>query len=217
MKRTFVYLFTAIVLSSCSSKPNNALPELDDPITLAGSFPLKVGELDLNDSKNFIVLNDGILSKIQLVADDFVKEAMYPEDLKEQEKALIRTVQLRDKDFTLYVVLLKSYIGSGVTAKVLFYNNETKEFLKDDFELKLYALYQYHDGKLTSSNLKEQFKITAPEIELTDYNKDGINDYKFTRLWHNGTFNAIHTTIISVANKKVDTLFFTEKPIGNKL
>lgn len=215
MKRIFVYLFTAIVLVSCSSKPNNTLPEVDYPITLAGSFPLKIGEVDLNDSKNFIALNDGILNKIQTVADDFAKEAMYPEDLKEQEKALIRTVQLRDKDFTLYVVLLKSYVGSEVTAKVLFYNNETQEFLKDDFELKLYALYRYQDGKLTPSNLKELFKITAPEIELTDYNKDGINDYKFTRLWHNGTFNAIHTTIISVANKKVDTLFFKEQPFLN--
>ncbi|MFP9117497.1 hypothetical protein ACLI08_06905 [Flavobacterium sp. RNTU_13] len=217
MKRTFVYLFATIFLASCSSKPNNALPEVDYSITISGSFPLKVGELDLNDSRNFIALNDGVLNKIQTVADDFAKEAMYPEDLKEQEKALIRTVQLRDKDFTLYVILLKSYVGSEVTAKVLFYKNETKEFLKDDFELKLYALYQYRDGKLTPSNLKELFKITTPEIELTDYNKDGINDYKFTRLWHNGTFNAIHTTIISVTNQKTDTLFFKEEPIGNKL
>jgi hypothetical protein len=36
------------------------------------------------------------------------------------------------------------------------------------------------------------------------------------RLWHNGSFNALYTTVIKVKDKKIDTLFFKDEPIGNE-
>ena len=46
--------------------------------------------------------------------------------------------------------------------------------------------------------------------------EDVINDYKFVRLLHNGTFNEICTTILTVRNNKPDTLHFDKLPTGNE-
>ncbi len=99
---------------------------------------------------------------------------------------------------------------------MLFYDNQKKEFADEMFDFNLWALYDFENGKLTPTNLKTDFEITTPEIEIVDFNKDGINDFKFVRLMHNGTFNAIHTTILTVTNNKIDTLHFDENPIGNQ-
>jgi len=76
--------------------------------------------------------------------------------------------------------------------------------------------YDYENWNLKAGYLKKLFKIVTPEIEVVDFNKDGINDFKFVRLWHNGTFNAINTTILTVRKGKIDTLHFDEKFIGNE-
>ncbi|HEY1054701.1 MAG TPA: hypothetical protein VGE24_06180, partial [Emticicia sp.] len=99
-------------------------------------------------------------------------------------------------------------------SKVLFYDNETKEFIAGTFDFNLFALYNNYNGQLKVSNLKEQFKIETPEIQSVDFNDDGSKDFQFTRFVHNGTFNAIKTTIVSIRDMQIDTLMVTEKPIG---
>jgi hypothetical protein len=112
--------------------------------------------------------------------------------------------------------LLKHYPTGELNSRVLFYDNQKKEFANNVFDFNLWALYDFDNGKLKPSDLKNHSKINSPEIEVVDLNKDEINDYKFVRLWHNGTFNAIHTTILTVKNSKIDTLYFEEKPVGNE-
>ncbi len=125
--------------------------------------------------------------------------------------AYISAIRLYDSLQTIYIVLLKHYPTGAVNSKVLFYDNLKKEFSDNDFDFNLYALYDLDKGKLIPTNLKTELNITAPEIEITDYNKDGINDYKFTRLYHNGTTNAIETTVLKVSDGKVETLDFQQK------
>ena len=98
-----------------------------------------------------------------------------------------------------------------VNSKVLFYDNLKKEFASEAFDFNLFALCRFENGKFIPSNLKTAFKINAPEIELVDANHDGINDFKFTRLYHNGTANSIQKTILTVKNAQIDTLDFDEK------
>jgi len=184
---------------------NNAAD--DRPSAIAAidrAFPLRLSEIDLEDSSNTVHLNDDIVSKI----DETIKE--------HADNVYINTIRLRDSLQTIFLVLLKYYPTGEVNSRVLFYDNQKKAFADPAFDFKLYALYDFGNGNLIPTNLKTELKITAPEIELVDFDKDGINDYKFVRLWHNGTFNAIHTTVLTVRNMELDTLCFNEEPIGNE-
>ena len=43
---------------------------------------------------------------------------------------------------------------------------------------------------------------------------DSKNDFKSTRLYHNGTANAIETTVLKLTDTGIDTLNFTQRMIG---
>lgn len=76
-------------------------------------------------------------------------------------------------------------------------------------------MYDIENKSLQPSELKQSLKIILPEVELVDYNKDGINDFKFIRLIHNGTYNALQTTILTFHDNKLDTLYFAESAFAN--
>lgn len=176
-------------------------------------FPLYLDRIDLQDKKNCQHLNDGINSKIeQTIKDYYFNECLVDSTGKNHPKdTYINTIRLYDSLQTIFLVLLKHYPSGELNCKALFYDNATKDFADKALDFKIYALYHFENGKLEPTNLKTAFKITTPEIELVDFNHDGINDYKLTRLFHNGTFNAIQTTIISVKNAQWETLNFSEK------
>lgn len=181
-----------------------------------GELPLRLDEIDLNDKNKTNQLNDEINSKIEEVIKDYAKDFEFYDSTQTYKDTYINTIRLHDSLQTLHLVLLKHYPTGAVNSKVLFYDNQKKEYADNVFDFNLWGLYDFDYGKLTPTKLKTDFEITAPEIEVVDFNKDEINDFKFVRLWHNGTFNAIHTTILTIKDNKVDTLHFEEKPIGNE-
>ncbi len=179
-------------------------------------LPLRLDEINLEDKNNTIHLNDGIVSKIEELIKDYAKDFEFYDSSQTYRNTYINTIRLHDSLHTIFVVLLKHYPTGELNSRVLFYDNQKKEFANNVFDFNLWALYDFDNGKLKPSDLKNHSKINSPEIEVVDLNKDEINDYKFVRLWHNGTFNAIHTTILTVKNSKIDTLYFEEKPVGNE-
>jgi hypothetical protein len=179
-------------------------------------LPLRLDEINLEDKNNTIHLNDGIVSKIEELIKDYAKDFEFYDSSQTYRNTYINTIRLHDSLHTIFVVLLKHYPTGELNIRVLFYDNQKKEFANNVFDFNLWALYDFDNGKLKPSDLKNHSKINSPEIEVVDLNKDEINDYKFVRLWHNGTFNAIHTTILTVKNSKIDTLYFEEKPVGNE-
>lgn len=179
-------------------------------------FPLRLTEIEFENKNNTIQLNDEIISQIKKTIEEYANEDKIYDNTQIYNDIYVNTIRLYDSLQTVFFVLLKTYPFTNVHSKVLFYDNRKKIFADETFNFKLWALYNFENGMLVPSELKEYFKITSPEIELVDYDKDGTNDFKFVRLWHNGTFNAIHTTILSVKNNKLDTLYFDETPIGNE-
>ncbi len=176
-------------------------------------LPLRLDELNIEDKNNTIQLKDGINSKIEEVIKDYAKDIEFYDSIQTYKDTYIGTIRLHDSLQTIYLVLLKHNPANEVNSRVLFYDNQKKEFADNVFDFNLWVLYDFVNGKLTPTKLKTDFEITTPEIEVVDFNKDGINDFKFVRFWHNGTFNAIHTTILTVKNNKIDTLYFDYKPI----
>ena len=170
-----------------------------------GKLPLRLDKIDLNDKNKTIQLNDGINSKIEEVIKDYAKDFEFYDSTQTYKDTCINTIRLHDSLQTIHLVLLKHFPTGVVNSKVLFYDNQKKEYADNVFDFNLWVLYDFSNGKLTPTKLKTDFEITAPEIEVVDFNKDGISDFKFVRLWHNGTFNAIHTTILTIKDNKVDT------------
>lgn len=223
--RTLTSIYVLTFLLGCSDNQKKELVENiydihQNSITLEISaidieFPLRLKLLSLDDKNNRAQLSDAIVSKIEDVVKDYAKGFEFYDNSHTYKDTYINTIRLQDSVHTVFLVLLKHYPTDEINSRVLFYDNQKKEFADTEFEFKLYALYDYENGKLKTSYLKNLFKIATPEIELTDYNQDGIGDFKLVRLWHNGTFNAIHTTILTIKNGKIDTLLFDEKPIEN--
>lgn len=224
--RTLLVIFILASLYSCNNRKTkrsieqiNEVSKNKEPFLISAinaKFPLRLDEINLEDKNNTIYLNDGLVSKIEDVVKEYAKDFEFYDSTQTFKDTYINTIRLHDSLQTIFLVLLKHYPTGELNTKVLFYDNQKKEFSVTELDFNLWVLYNFDNGKLIPTKLKTDFKITSPEIEVVDINKDGINDFKFVRLWHNGTFNAIHTTILTVKNNKLDTLHFDEKPIGNE-
>jgi hypothetical protein len=215
-------IFLLIISLGCSDKskrkPTNqhklALPNFS---VFDCKFPLKISDLNLKDSSKIIYLNDGIESKLsQTIYSYYFNDCSgdSSETYFSVKDTYINTLRLHDSLTTVYLILFKVFPGGQVDGKLLFYDNIGKDFIDKSFDLRLFALYDLDNGELKPTNLKEQFKITYPEISLVDFDNDKVNDFKFTRLYHNGTANAIETTIIKIYKNKIDTLDFKQNWIG---
>jgi hypothetical protein len=224
--RTLTAIFLLTILFGCSDRQSKKLDVKNDDIhknsipliisAIDAKFPLRLDKISLDDKNTTVQLNDGIIAKIEEIVKEYSKDFEFYDSSQTNKDTYLNTIRLQDSVQTIFLVLLKHYPTGEINSRVLFYDNQKKEFAENVFDFNLWVLYNFENGKLTPTKLKTDFKITTPEIEIVDFNKDEINDYKLVRLWHNGTFNAIHTTILTVRNNKVETLHFDEKPIRNE-
>ena len=211
--RTLTAVFLLITFFSCSDRQGNDISKDTNLLITAidVKFPLRLDEINLEDNDNAVNLDNGIIFKIEETIKEYAKDIEFYDSLQTYRDTYINTIQLHDSLQTIYLILLKHYPTGKINSKVLFYNNQKEEFVDKKFDFNLHALYDYDNGTLTPTNLKTDFEIISPEIELMDFNKDGVSDYKFVRLWHNGTSNTLQTTILTIKNNELDTLSFKEK------
>lgn len=208
------FLIILLSLISCHKKETISQKERATEFLIIDSkFPLFIDKIDFESKKDLIQLNDEINSKIRKTVTDFYNtESGVDETYKKYfglKDCYFKTVRLQYKSQTIFVIILKHYPSYQLTSRILFYDNPTKQFVGTPLDFKIYDLYDFDftNGKLKPTNLKEVFKIETPEINITDKK----NEFLFTRLWHNGTFNAIETTLLKVNENKIDTLQFSRK------
>ena len=180
------------------------------------NFPLILSNIKIRDSMKPVLMDTTVESKIDKIINSYYFDECggdSSESYFSRKDIYYGTIQLSDSLETLYLILLKHIPGEQLNSKVIFYNNISKTFADTIIDFNIYASYDISNGKLNASNLKKQFNITVPDIQLVDYDHDKINDYKFTRLYHNGTLNAIETFILKVNNGKVERLSFERKSL----
>ena len=200
--------FDEVILLDTSAI-DEELPKELNISAIDAKFPLRINQIDVETTKKGVKLEKNIVSRIKQTVKDYADKIGFYDNSTTYDNAYINTIRLQDSAQTIFLVLLKNpYPPGKVNSQVLFYDNEKKKFADKLFDFNLFALYDYHKGKLTTGNLKANFKITSPEIELVDFDKNGISDYQFTRLFHNGTSNHIYVTILTIQNSKVVTLNF---------
>jgi hypothetical protein len=216
MAMRITLIFLLITWISCSDKKTESA---DEQVTINISaidakFPLQLSEIDLNNKNHNEQLNYGIYSKIENTVKDYYSNECIIDSLHNYKDTYIGTIRLKDSLQTIFLVLLKNYPTEEVRSKVLFYDNQKKEFIDETLDFKIYALFYFENKQLKPTNLKTDFKIDTPEIQLIDFDKDGINEFKFTRLFHNGTFNSIQSAVLTITNSNLDTLDFKEHGLG---
>lgn len=220
MYKIFYFIFFSFVIS-CTDRHSSILSNSESKdnkasyiTAIKSNFPLQLSEIDFRNKNNFIYLDRNIISKIDSVTQEYAHEIEFSDSSMTYRDIYINTIQLRDSVLTIYLVLFKHYPTGMVNTKVLFYDNERNVFIENPHDFNVHAMYNYEKDFLISSNLKNELKINVPEVEKIDFNKDGANDYKFVRLIHNGTYNALQTFIFTFKNKTIDTLFMKIDPIN---
>jgi hypothetical protein len=181
------------------------------------TFPLRIYRLNFNAQRGIINVDE----KVRAAIEQEIRKCYFincggdsSEEFSKMKDVYFNTICLKDSLQTIFMVLTHCCIPDWVGSTVFFYDNLTHEFAGTTFDFNLHPLYVLRDTKLETGNLKDHFLKRTPEIGLIDYDGDGINDYKFTRLYHNGTVNAIETTILKVRNKRVETLYFNQEGVG---
>ena len=180
---------------------------------IEAEFPLRLSEVDFEKAKIYHA-EDHIEARVKQTVNDYYTRSCNADSLHTPADVYVNTLRLRDSLQTVFVVLLRHYPTSNLDSKILFYNHRTGAFVGGAIDFKIYALYDLEKGKIKPSYLKELLEIDGPELERLDYNADGIVDYRATRLYHNGTINAIRTCVLSVGDRRIDTLYFKEKPFS---
>lgn len=216
--KKIAFFIILISLISCNKRELLLQKKNDFEFSVVTSeFPLFINKVDFESKQNLIQLNDEINSKISKTVTEFYNtESGVDEDYKKYfslKDCYFKTIKLDEKSKTVFVIILKRYPSKELTSKVLFYDKNRKQFIGNPVEFKIYALYDFDNGKIKATNLKELFKIKSPEIKLTDKDNDGENEFEFTRLWHNGTFNAIELSVLKVTENKIDTIQKSKKVI----
>ena len=216
-----IFVLITLLCFSCQEQRKTitgqtlTLPEFS---VIDTKFPLNLSELNLQTEEDLIQLNDGIVAKIEMTIYSFYLNECSGDSSETYFKlkdSFIGALRLQDKSWTIFVVLFKHLPGGQVNSKLLFYNNFSKYFIEKPLDFNIHALYDFENGKLKPSNLKNQLKINTPEIERVNCEADGESKFRLTRLYHNGTANAIETLVLKVADNNVDTVDFNRKWIGN--
>lgn len=209
----YLFIIVAIALASCNSKTKKDIKVEYQALggtALYEELPLYLNNYDFNKHEYVQVFHDGLTYRLESTIRNYYREECSIETKNPYKHGYIHTLYLQNKPYSAFLILLEHFPSRKLNAKVLFNKSQT-EYCEDIFDFNLHAMYKYSNGKLIPTNLMKEFEIKGPEIQLVDYNKDGVDDFKFTRLMHNGTFNAMQTTIISIDDNKIDTLFYEEK------
>lgn len=220
ISRLTIVLLVISVLSCTNQKSTDKVDsnsetksiEYPDIYAIQTEFPLRLDKLNLNDSSEFCHLSDGKVTRIENEIRKFYFNDCSGDSSEvhfKLKETYVGTILLKDSIVSIYMVILDRPAGL-VTSKILFFDNLKNDFINQQIDFNIHALYNRIDDKLKPSNLKTKFMTETPEIEITDFDGDGINEFKFTRLFHNGTANAIEYLTIKILDNSIDTLEFVK-------
>ena len=215
-KPSFNYVYLVLIslwFASCVNETTSSqIAEETSVYVLNCELPLYLGRVNLEDTQNIEKLSGPIASRIRLEIEQFGGQFEFLDSTQKAESLLLKTLKLDNKEFSVFLMLFKYYTTDRLYSRAVFYQKETGRIIEDTFDFKIFALYNLEGFELVPTNLKTKLQIDSPELELYDLNEDGQMDIRFTRLYHNGTYNALQTTVLSINNNRIDTLATDHKP-----
>ncbi len=210
MNKEILLIIFTIIVSCEKTEASKSKINVEDITVLDSKLPLYIDKINFDNKENTVQLNKEISSEILKTIDDFYnKESGVIESYKNDftfKDCYFNTIRIEDQTITIFFIILKYFPTQALTSKILFYNNETKRFLSKPIHFKIYALYNFENEKIEPSNLKAILEIRSPEINMIDFDNDGNIEFELNRLIHNGTYNAIETSVLKVENNQIDTI-----------
>ncbi len=207
-------LFSLVVfLVSCdnnvSSNSNNKYKLILPKITvISGTLPLYLNKCDFTQNKK---VSKEITDKIENVILDFYFNYCNGDSTETYfsiRDVYFNTIEFSSKDLTFYLVILNRTGGGGIQSRLICYDHSIKMFYRDILNYNLASLYNFdHENQsLIKSNLNQLFDLQAPEIEKIA-SLDNSDIFRFNELCHNGTSNALESTVIKFNKSSViDTI-----------
>lgn len=202
-----------IILAGCTSKKNNTTTAVRPDFVLSSNsllyaqLPLVLSDFNLKQTGIQSPISKQAIKKIEETVNNYYSEN-YGKGNNEYFKVrdtYLRTIIMQTPTDMIYLVLLKHLPGEELNYEVLIYNKASNSF-SGPLDFNLFAMYDLDHEKLISSNLKTKFHITSPDVEFAGFDSGLVAKYRFTRLVHNGTYNAIETTVLKVNGTHVDTI-----------
>ena len=174
-------------------------------------FPLRIDQIDFENKSNVLHMDKEISSAIDYIVKDYASHFIDRYPYRTYKDTYLNTILLNDSLYTVYLVLLKHFPTQTVDGNVLFYDRREKTFIKKGYYLNLQTLYEYNKEKIEPSYFRQY--QDAPEIEIADYDEDGINDYKLTRIVHRHGIYQTLTTNITIQDGKIKFLGSKMTPV----
>ena len=169
-------------------------------------FPLNLEKVDFNATYD-------VPPNVRNHIEQMLLSAHVSMDTSADIDTYLNTIEIEARQRRYYVVLTKQMPSADLNGTILCMDSASGIFYRETAELKLFALYEINGKKLKPSYLKKLFNITSPEIELVD----SSGNLRLTRLWHNGTFNAIEHIVLRFSMDKTDTISMERLPLPTYL
>lgn len=128
------------------------------------------------------------------------------ENLIKLSDVYFNTVKINTGDYSYYITIFKS--PAPLRATIFAYNNKLDSVLETEVDYKIHAMYDIIGDKMADSNLKKEFNITFPDIELVNGDSNGTSELKIRRLFHNGTINGKETSVYKIEGKRIVRTYF---------
>jgi len=193
-------------ISAQSNKKDKLIvPEIS---VVNASLPLYLSKIDFTHRKK---VSKEISDKIEEIVLDFYFNDCNGDSAETYfsiRNVYFTTIECASNNLTFYLIIFDPVLGWGLQSKLICYNNLTKVFYPDILYFNIRPLYILNDehNSLVQSNLKQIFNFQAPEIEKIA-SLDNSDIFRFNELYHNGTSNAIETTLVKFQkNYTIDTL-----------
>jgi hypothetical protein len=202
-----LYFATAndIISAQSDKKLKLVLPDIT---VVTASLPLNPDKINFSSKKE---TSKAIKEKIENVVTAFYFNDCIGDSTETYctiRNVYFNTIEFSSKDLTFYLVILDQIGGWGLQGRLICYNHLTKMFYPDILQINLRNLYDFDENHLSiiQSNLREIFDLQAPVIEKIA-SLDSSDIFRVNELYHNGTSNAIETTMIKFRKDyRTDTL-----------
>ncbi len=197
--------------ANASNSPSDRSLDFPHVEVLNADLPIQLGLIDFKDERQIEQISDG---KMAGITDEIQKyyiktcggDKASPFTMSD---VYFKSIQIHNTSNTILYWIIFKHTSGKINSRILFFDNLKKAFSEYVHDFNIHALYDETAGQLTPSNLKTHFKLDVPEIEIGDFDADNQPDFKFKRLHHNGTSNAIEEIIIEIHPSGADTLKFT--------
>ena len=199
----FIFLFGLTPEYSQDSGNKFHFPEIK---SAEAQSPVTLSQVDFSNVKN---IPSKVKNRVRKIILNYYFDSGFDSletNIKINE-VYFNTLMVSNGSYSFFFVILKAP-AHLLTSKMFAYDNTLDSAMETEIDYNINAMYDIADNMLKDSNLKKEFKINLPDIELIEPDSNGTYKLMLRRLSHNGTENAKETSIYKIEGKRIIRTYF---------